>query len=514
MENGKRMEKSGLTDWVQESETAHVGPEIESPKIELWAAASRQQTSNVEKAHVGRVPQAAMETLATTSRKSVSSSLETMPQLRSGPTEAADTIQETEDELWEKIRRAVTNTDQVSALLMQFNEDIRANDNIISEVKKKLSVQKHEVTEIGVKNVTDTSNKSVNRTNEADTSQIEVLRVLGTGAFGTVYLVRKKGGADDGRLYAMKVLEKASVIQEDVTEDAVIERRVLEAVRHHPFLITLHYVFQTDFKLYLVLDYMAGGNLLTISYDRMFTQDEVRFYISEIILALEHLHKLGIMHRDVKLENILLASDGHAVLSDFGLSRMFLPDEGRQAHSMCGTTGYMAPEVIETTADGYDMAVDWWSLGIVTHELLTGVPPFETRIVETNKEKLNRITELSSDAADFISKLLVKDPRKRLGAGTGDAEELKRHPFLKGINWSDLAQKKISPPFVPPKTNELDVSNFKDEFTQSSSADLPPNCDDIFRKYLYVLPSVLCGEYAVSGEVIRLTAELPELTSF
>jgi ribosomal protein S6 kinase alpha-5 len=403
---------------------------------------------------------------------------------------------------------------------MQFDKDIQAKDKIINEMKKKLNVQKHEGTEAGVENNATITNKSLARTGAVDTSQFDFLRVLGTGGFGTVFLVRKKGGADDGRLYAMKMLGKAAIIEGDAIECAMTECRVSEAVRHHPFLITLHYAFRTDSKLYLVLDYVSGGDLLTNSHRRKVTEDEVRFYIAETILALEHLHKLGIIHRDVKLKNILLDLQGHAVLSDFGLSRMFLSHEKNQAHSTCGTLCYMAPEMVEASAAGHDMAVDWWSLGIATFELLIGELPFDCQSDEETDEDMTRqiLTaepyipdDLSFDAADFISKLLVKDPRKHLGGGEDDAEELKRHPFLKGMNWSELAQKKISAPFVSKKPNELDISNSSDKLNQIIPDDLPvtlpPNCDKIFRGFSYVSPSVLCSEYAVSDKLFQPTAE-------
>jgi ribosomal protein S6 kinase alpha-5 len=229
---------------------------------------------------------------------------------------------------------------------------------------------------------------------------------------------------------------------------------------------------------------------------------------------------MGIIHRDVKPENILLDLHGHAVLSDFGLSRMFLPNEWHIAHSRCGTLKYMAPEVIAGNSAGYDMAVDWWSLGIVTHKLLTGGSPFERRRESETDEEIACRTfteepyipdDLSIDAADFISKLLIKDPRKRLGGGKDDAEELKRHPFLKEINWSDLAQKKIMAPFSPINTNESDDSNSSEEFTQKipahSPATLLPDCNKIFRGYSYVSPS-LCNEYVVSDEQFQPTAKI------
>ncbi|KAL1457825.1 hypothetical protein WDU94_008017 [Cyamophila willieti] len=317
------------------------------------------------------------------------------------------------------------------------------------------------------------------------------------GAYGKVFLVRKKGGVDNGRLYAMKVLKKATIVQKKkTTEHTKTERQVLEAVRQSPFLVTLHYAFQTDAKLHLILDYVSGGELFTHLYQRNnFKEDEVRIYIGEIILALEHLHKLGIIYRDIKLENILLDSDGHVVLTDFGLSKEFLPHEKEQrAYSFCGTIEYMAPEVVRCGSTGHDIAVDWWSVGVLTYELLTGASPFTIEGERNSQQEISRRIlkteppipeDLSPDVADFISQLLVKDPRRRLGGGDLDAEELKRHPFFNVIDWEDLASKKIRAPFVPKISNELDVSNFSDDFNKMIPADspaiVPPNFDKLFK---------------------------------
>ncbi|XP_031355974.1 ribosomal protein S6 kinase alpha-5-like isoform X2 [Photinus pyralis] len=194
-----------------------------------------------------------------------------------------------------------------------------------------------------------------------DMSNFELLKVLGTGAYGKVFLVRKRGGSDHGRLYAMKVLKKATIVQKKkTTEHTKTERQVLEAVRDSPFLVTLHYAFQTDAKLHLILDYVAGGELFTHLYQREhFTESEVRIYIGEIILALEHLHKLGIIYRDIKLENILVDECGHIVLTDFGLSKELARDqsdnEQQRAYSFCGTIEYMAPEVVRGGTIGHDI---------------------------------------------------------------------------------------------------------------------------------------------------------------
>ncbi|KAJ8919730.1 hypothetical protein NQ315_006258, partial [Exocentrus adspersus] len=355
-------------------------------------------------------------------------------------------------------------------------------------------------------------------------SHFDLLKVLGTGAYGKVFLVRKRGGADDHRLYAMKVLKKASIVQKKkTTEHTKTERQVLEAVRDNPFLVTLHYAFQTDAKLHLILDYVAGGELFTHLYQRdHFTEDEVRIYIGEIILALEHLHALGIIYRDIKLENILVDESGHIVLTDFGLSKE-LPradDSEQRAYSFCGTIEYMAPEVVKGGTQGHDIAVDWWSVGVLTYELLTGASPFTVENERNTQQEISRrilrttppIPEsLGKDVADFITKLLVKDPRKRLGGGEEDAKELKRHPFFKNLDWNKLARKEIPAPFKPIIKNELDVSNFSEEFTTmpptDSPAIVPPNYDKIFKGYSYVAPSVLFSKNAISDDILRPNKE-------
>lgn len=286
-----------------------------------------------------------------------------------------------------------------------------------------------------------------------DMSNFELLKVLGTGAYGKVFLVRKQGGNDHGTLYAMKVLKKASIVQKKKTaEHTMTERQVLEAVRQSPFLVTLYYAFQTDAKLHLILDYVSGGELFTHLYQReRFAENEVRIYIAEIILALEHLHKLGIIYRDIKLENILLDSQGHIVLTDFGLSKEFLPHEkNTRAYSFCGTIEYMAPEIVRGGGAGHDMAVDWWGVGVLTYELLTGASPFTVEGEKNNQQEISRRIlsihppipgELSMEVKDFISQLLTKDPSRRLGGGPSDAAELKQHSFFRNLNWDEVGKK-------------------------------------------------------------------------
>ncbi|XP_057633615.1 ribosomal protein S6 kinase alpha-4 isoform X1 [Chionomys nivalis] len=333
-----------------------------------------------------------------------------------------------------------------------------------------------------------------------------LLKVLGTGAYGKVFLVRKAGGHDAGKLYAMKVLRKAALVQRAKTQEHTrTERSVLELVRQAPFLVTLHYAFQTDAKLHLILDYVSGGEMFTHLYQRQyFKEAEVRVYGGEIVLALEHLHKLGIIYRDLKLENVLLDSEGHIVLTDFGLSKEFLTEEKERTFSFCGTIEYMAPEIIRSKA-GHGKAVDWWSLGILLFELLTGASPFTLEGEKnTQAEVSRRILKCSPPfplrigpvAQDLLQRLLCKDPKKRLGAGPQGAQEVKSHPFFQGLDWAALAARKIPAPFRPQIRSELDVGNFAEEFTRlepvySPAGSPPPGDSRIFQGYSFVAPSIL-----------------------
>ncbi|KAM5272581.1 ribosomal protein S6 kinase alpha-5 isoform 3-T3 [Ctenodactylus gundi] len=283
-------------------------------------------------------------------------------------------------------------------------------------------------------------------TEKVGIENFELLKVLGTGAYGKVFLVRKISGHDAGKLYAMKVLKKATIVQKaKTTEHTRTERQVLEHIRQSPFLVTLHYAFQTETKLHLILDYINGGELFThLSQRERFTEHEVQIYVGEIVLALEHLHKLGIIYRDIKLENILLDSDGHVVLTDFGLSKEFVADETERAYSFCGTIEYMAPDIVRGGDSGHDKAVDWWSLGVLMYELLTGASPFTVDGEKNSQAEISRRIlkseppypqEMSALAKDLIQHLLMKDPKKRLGCGPRDADEIKQHLFFQGYSF-------------------------------------------------------------------------------
>ncbi|CAM9547943.1 unnamed protein product, partial [Heterosigma akashiwo] len=195
------------------------------------------------------------------------------------------------------------------------------------------------------------------------------LRVVGKGAFGKVMLVRKEGGRHTGRIFAMKVLRKSLIAEKGQIEHTKIEFRIFCAIRH-PFICRLRYAFQNDEKLYLVTDYYCGGSLFYhLRKAQRFGEDRARFYMAEILSALEHLHKNQIIYRDLKLENVIMDQEGHLAITDFGLSKMGCED----AQTFCGTAEYMAPELVK--GQTYTGAVDWWSFGIMVYEMMAGRRP-------------------------------------------------------------------------------------------------------------------------------------------
>ncbi|XP_057442374.1 serine/threonine-protein kinase AtPK2/AtPK19-like [Lotus japonicus] len=299
----------------------------------------------------------------------------------------------------------------------------------------------------------------------------EVLKVVGQGAFGKVYQVRRAGTSE---IYAMKVMCKDKIMQRNHDEYVKSERDILTKV-DHPFIVRLRYSFQTKYRLYLVLDFINGGHLFFQLYRQgLFREDLSRFYAAETVCAVSHLHANGIMHRDLKPENILLDADGHVVLTDFGLAKQF--DETARSNSLCGTLEYMAPEIV--MGKGHDKAADWWSVGILLYEMLTGKPPFaggnrqkiQLKII---KDKIKLPTFLSSEAHSLLKGLLQKDANKRLGGGPSGSEEIKSHKWFKSVNWKKLEAREIRPSFVPEVAGKHCVANFEERWTTMSLLDSP-----------------------------------------
>uniref|UniRef100_A0A8C5AMD9 non-specific serine/threonine protein kinase n=1 Tax=Gadus morhua TaxID=8049 RepID=A0A8C5AMD9_GADMO len=327
---------------------------------------------------------------------------------------------------------------------------------------------------------------------KADPSQFHLLKVLGQGSYGKVFLVRKIRGADRGHLYAMKVLRKATLKVRDRVRSKM-ERDILAEV-NHPFIVKLHYAFQTEGKLYLILDFLRGGDLFTrLSKEVMFTEEDVKFYLAELALALDHLHSLGIIYRDLKPENILLDEDGHIKITDFGLSKEAIENDKR-AYSFCGTIEYMAPEVVNRR--GHTQSADWWSFGVLMFEMLTGSLPFQGKDRKETmalilKAKLGMPQFLSPEVQSLLRALFKRNPTNRLGAGPDGVEEIKQHRFFAPVDWNRLYKREIRPPFKPTAGRPEDTFHFDPEFTSRTPTDspgIPPsaNTHQLFRGFSFV----------------------------
>lgn len=293
------------------------------------------------------------------------------------------------------------------------------------------------------------------------------LAVLGKGNFGKVMLAEERQTTN---LYAIKVLKKEFIIENDEVESTQSEKRVFLAAaeERHPFLLGLHSCFQTETRVYFVMEYVSGGDLMLHIQRRQFTLRQAKFYACEVLLALEYFHSKGIIYRDLKLDNILLTLDGHVKVADYGLCKEGM-HYGQTTSTFCGTPEFMAPEILQEQP--YGRAVDWWAFGVLTYEMLLGQSPFrgedEDEIFDAiiEDEPLYPIT-MPREAVSLLQKLLTRDPQRRLGAGPDGALEIKRHQFFADVNFDDVYNKRIPPPYFPTIGNATDTSNFDKEFTR------------------------------------------------
>ncbi|KAI8235437.1 Protein kinase C-like [Colletotrichum sp. SAR 10_99] len=292
------------------------------------------------------------------------------------------------------------------------------------------------------------------------------LAVLGKGNFGKVMLAETKRSK---RLYAIKVLKKEFIIENDEVESIRSEKRVfLIANRErHPFLTNLHACFQTETRVYFVMEYISGGDLMLHIQRGQFGTKRAQFYAAEVCLALKYFHENGVIYRDLKLDNILLTLDGHIKIADYGLCKedMWF---GSTTSTFCGTPEFMAPEILLDKK--YGRAVDWWAFGVLIYQMLLQQSPFrgedEDEIYDAilADEPLYPI-HMPRDSVSILQKLLTREPDQRLGSGPTDAQEIMNQPFFRNINWDDIYHKRVAPPFMPQIKSATDTSNFDSEFT-------------------------------------------------
>ena len=303
----------------------------------------------------------------------------------------------------------------------------------------------------------------------------DILKLIGRGSFAKVYLVRNKSNQ---KIYSMKKLDKP-FIKQNRQEQHIINERILLAKMDNPFLVKLFCAFQDNKHLYFIMEFIQGGELFFhLHREIRFDDEKTRFYVAELIIALNFLHKNKIIYRDIKPENILLDVEGHIKLTDFGLSKI-CSRKNEKVYTICGTPFYIAPEIIEKK--GYNNAVDWWSLGCLMYEMLDGKPLFNfynSNIdIKEYKKPIKLPNCFSEEAKDLITKLLDLDPKKRLGAGPKGFENLKMHKYFETINWDDLENRKVEPPFVPILNSSTDLRYFDKQFTDEN--DITKESDEL-----------------------------------
>jgi protein-serine/threonine kinase len=308
--------------------------------------------------------------------------------------------------------------------------------------------------------------------NKVSLKDFKILKKLGKGAFGKVLLVHNE---ELNKYFAMKILKKKFIEKNKQQIHIKTERKILEIIEH-PFVAKLYYAFQNSEKLYMLTEYMPGGEMFYhLHKDIYFSEERTKFYISEIILALIYLHKNNILYRDLKPENILLDEQGHIKLTDFGLSKIVNDINKDKTYTICGTPEYVAPEVLLNK--GYNKSADWWSLGIVLYEMLCGETPFkearERLDINIYYKPIYQNKLISDTAFDLIQKLCEINVNLRLGSSDNEFEEISKHKFFNGIDWKKLENKEIKPSFIPIIANMEDVRNFDKQFTETDPLSIP-----------------------------------------
>ena len=341
--------------------------------------------------------------------------------------------------------------------LLPLSENKKNNNIINNDINNLLSPRDKSEKEKDVYQAKDFKSK-------VTLKDFQIIKLLGKGAFGKVVLVYNE---ELRKYFAMKTLKKDYIKKYDQTKHTKEERKILEKI-DYPFISKLYYAFQNDKKLFMITEYMPGGEMFYHLHNcDHFSEHKAKFYIAEITLAIDHLHKNNILYRDLKPENILLDELGHIKLTDFGLSKIMNNIEKDKTYTVCGTPIYVAPEVL--IGKGYNKMVDWWSLGVLLYEFLAGYSPYKDQRIKIDmkiyKKELKQDPLISDIAFDLIKKLCNFDPLKRLGK---HVEDIKNHKFFEDIDWIKLEKKEITPPYKPKIKFAGDVSNFDTMFTEMS----------------------------------------------
>ena len=295
-------------------------------------------------------------------------------------------------------------------------------------------------------------------------NDFQPLKLVGKGSFGKVILVKY---FENNKIYAMKILKKEDIIKRNQVNHTKTERLILEKL-NHPFIAKLKFAFQDEQKLYLVTEFMQGGELyFHLKRNSYFKEKAVKFYMSQILLAIEYLHNNGYIYRDLKPENILIDKDGNIKLTDFGLCKMLLSEQNT-TDTLCGTPEYLAPEIFKRQS--YTKCVDWFSFGILLYEMICGSLPFKlkNRKIEESvyDTKIEYPEKMSLEARDTIGKLLEIEPEKRLGYNS--REEIKNSSFFKDMDFNKVYNKEYRPPFKPKLNGDLDLKYFDINFTEGN----------------------------------------------
>lgn len=390
--------------------------------------------------------------------------------------------------------------------VQEFTEEISGTDQGITEE-----------TPVEMPAVTGGSSEPMSPSGQAGQyclDDFELIRVIGRGSYAKVLMVELK---KTKRIYAMKVIKKTLVTDDEDIDWVQTEKHVFETASNHPFLVGLHSCFQTPSRLFFVIEFVRGGDLMFhMQRQRRLPEEHARFYAAEICLALNFLHEKGIIYRDLKLDNVLLDHEGHIKLTDYGMCKEGIRP-GDTTSTFCGTPNYIAPEILQGVE--YSFSVDWWALGVLLYEMLAGKSPFdivgasdnpdcntEDFLFQVILERPIRIPRsLSVKAASILKGFLNKNPVDRLGCHpeTGFTDIIS-HPFFKTIIWEMLEQRQVPPPYRPRLDSDRDLANFPPEFTDEPIQLTPDDARAIenidqseFEGFEYVNPLLMSMEDCV-----------------